>query len=405
LAPILENEVSLPCALNLIGSILAGATDYSLWPAGAEFIGPTEPGQRVDVSIVLGRPLPVILADVYGPGGVQLSEDLIRISVGIKQFNTGQRWVKLDAFEREQEAFRIPLPYCKELENLQPKIQQEENAFEYVVDLPLPQVPGELNLGQVVLMTCRLLATGRIVDSAGMGLPGASLRVKSVDDLLEQGALPINRRLGSDPDGSFRINSNQGGVFDLTASCPGFAPLNKRVELPNPFPIEFLLPRAESVEARILIDKEEWLSLVFVEVRNEQQTRTSELGGARFRIDGFLPGNGPFVVDVRSQKLDWLIQSFSLGAGKQISELDLREAFQVWRAIFQDQAGVPLSNRNVSFEADGESSIVRLDSLGAVTLAIPMGIHELNVSLNQGRPLKLTVERNASVPLDPIVLK
>src|SRR6476469_2487038 len=60
---------------------------------------------------------------------------------------------------------------------------------------------------------------GRVLDSQGLGVPGANLHIRS------QGT-GLDRHAGSDSTGSYRVPALLPGAYEITASKPGFATKN-----------------------------------------------------------------------------------------------------------------------------------------------------------------------------------
>jgi hypothetical protein len=88
---------------------------------------------------------------------------------------------------------------------------------------------------------------GRVVDSSGAVIPGATVVIAKPGTALEITAV-------SDTNGVFAVNALRSGNYELTASAKGFGVRSRQVRVPSESSIELVLtPRAALEEVNVVV--------------------------------------------------------------------------------------------------------------------------------------------------------
>ncbi len=259
--------------------------------------GPSEPGERVEVCITLGSPLPVLTGRIVdqefrpvGPTG---------LTVGLRQASQALPFQLGRCTADEGGAFRHALdPALAGERDARPELWLEfevrSGKDELCATIPAPPLlRGENPLGDVVLVRMPLVAAGVVLDVEGNAVPGAGIEV-----LLDAAPwVPFSGRDAdlegrSDARGRFELRkalaADEVGLAVWGEGCAYFGPWIVPVGSSE---LVVELERAGSMSGSLLLDQgSDWPDLSLVRTGEERivpqiSSRSPAGAGVRFRFD------------------------------------------------------------------------------------------------------------------------
>lgn len=228
------------------------------------------------------------------------------------------------------------------------------------VEGALPPAPEGLDLGDLVVHTQGLVASGRVLTPDGAPHADADVEVRAwFVQQPERGAPWQALRVHTDPDGRYSVHASEAmGRVQLQASAKGFAP-SALIELPGPGAERDLqLTRPASISGWVELGADFDASAIQVGLEPHGSTRTSQIswsaGGGRldaqaaYRFDGLRPGE--YVVRLRlADTFSWdnlastPVITVTEGADVLAPVLDLAQQARTFRLDVVDEHGQPIA--------------------------------------------------------------
>lgn len=313
-------------------------------------LGPSRPGERVDVEIVLDRPLPVIVGRLLDPEGAPLAEETVhplRLApdqpVGLASGQT-----RTDGGGR----FRHTIEH------------EVAHGLELLVGRPatlgatfpgLRLHPGVNDLGDVRLHVLVPFLNGTVRDETGVPVPAADVQfyADAQEDTWSSGTwLPLPRT--TDAAGRFELRESVDlDAIGLQVQAPGFLPLGPRIFPRGAADIEITLRRGGTIEYELRYDGDR-VPVVQVVPRPgivfSTGTSLGPLPAGRHTVQWSMPW-----ADVEGQVPDVFVTAGEATVDPRLNPLDLRGVVTLVQLTVVDEDGTPVPG--VAFGTEGHGPL------------------------------------------------
>ena len=404
--------------LGLDFQLTAYLDDNSVVPTSQLMKGPVREAQTLEVELRIGATRPAIVGRFLDEGGracVNIPFSLIvdayvapNDSVVSPPNPRGPAIYKTDS----RGYFRVPWtqelpskPVILRFQEGSPQGGSDESWVPLFADreFPAPSSNGmEFDVGDLMLRELPLLASGRVVDTAGKPVNQAwvsvrypvgerdSLRWRNFDFVGSTG----NSRLATRSDGSFAIRGHDeyyslqlGAVARTTRVSPW------RVVSPGTEGVELVLPdEANSEEAfgRVLgtiqFDRDIPLTDVEVYLRRDGGERSTYAFSGSFRFRDVEPGF--YRLEIVASDLGLLVYTvddITVIAGKatrdsRLKGIDLRGRLRMLKLRIETEQGEPLADAYVDLLCDGKGDSISTDANGRLSCLIRTDDRVVDVS-------------------------
>ncbi len=262
-----NGRVSFP-TVGLGLRFIANASSQSHEVQGQEFAGPTALGERVTVHLSLGESKPILAGRALLEGGAPLRHSRLRGTV--RFLGPENEWTTGFSVETDEEGrFSSSLDQGGNTNSGGTlELVYEDLARGKLVGritLSGRVLPGTNAVGDVVLSPPPLLASGRVVDTAGKGIRGARVSFEPMNDehrefLMVPGMMRSFAYWGgitsvTGADGSFEIRGEmEGDLFQLSASHADYR-ASPRIEVPRGVTQVLTLVAAGRIAGRLQADE------------------------------------------------------------------------------------------------------------------------------------------------------
>ncbi len=173
----LGRAVFEPVALGL-GELLVSASGPGFEASAASVVGPTAPGETVEVRLPLGRPEPLVVGRILRESGAALADTALAVHLILRGGDSGGSVYEELATDGAG-VFRYALPIDRERPDLfSLALSPEEDRgprLSASIELPGDLPPGETHVGDLVLSEASVLVAGVVVDEHDQPVRGASI--------------------------------------------------------------------------------------------------------------------------------------------------------------------------------------------------------------------------------------
>lgn len=352
--------------------------------ASQKFDGPVVPDETVVVRLPLGAAAPLAAGRAVREDGMPLAD----VSLGAalvhdgdqNSFTSGFTRVRTDAEGR----FRLPLQGSRvraaNRTRLSLSLEQPLRGFELVgtATIGSSSAGSEIDLGDVYLRLPPLLASGRVVDQSGKGVPGALITLRPSGERSEDPGQMLaalgSRRHGdlgqigvTDAEGRFELRDEvDATAFTIQASHADYSPLDPLEIGRGATHVVLTLYASGRIRGRMALDP--WVPatsfqlLVFDANGNAVDAGVDIQNDGRFEIGGLTPGAYALAARVHQEETDLArveglaVEPLGTSEDPALDPLDLRGKVRVFKLSVQDRDGNAVPWFQIRRSAAGRSA-------------------------------------------------